>query len=270
MLNTPVVLLIYRRPEPTRRVFEAIAAAKPQKLFVVADGPRLPTDVSLCRAARDITEMVDWPCEQHRHYSDDNMGCKRRVISGLDWVFAQCDEAIILEDDCVPHPTFFDYCQQLLDFYRDDHRVFSVCGAAFFPHPAQYSYTFSRYPEIWGWATWKRAWQTYDADMSNWCDLRKTDWLYRLLGSRPAARFWREVFDSAYAGDIDTWDYQWIFSSWLQGALAAIPNTNLVTNVGFGPDATHTRETTTLAHRPASPIELPLRHPPEPVADRWL
>ena len=170
-----------------------------------------------------------------------NLGGGRRVASGLDWVFENTDEAIILEDDCMPDPTFFPYCEELLRRYRDDERLHMVSGCNVL-EPGRFgahSYYFSRCYHIWGWATWARAWSHYDYKMRQWPALRETDWLERYLGDPTAARIARLFFDETYAGRIDQWDFQWALAGWLRDAVSITPAANLVTNIGFGDGGTH-------------------------------
>jgi hypothetical protein len=269
-LKTPIAFLIFNRPEMTRKVFAEIARAKPERLLIVADGPRTPSESELCRAARAVVAAVDWNCEVLTNYAEVNLGCKRRVSSGLDWVFSLCGEAIILEDDCVPHPTFFRFCEELLERYRDDERVPMICGNSFLSaKPAADRYYFSRYGHVWGWATWRRMWQHYDVTIGAWPQLRETTWLEDVLGEPGAAAYWRSRFEGTYAGEVDTWDYQWFFNCWVQNGLAVIPARNMVTNIGFGEDATHTKAAVeTMSYLPAEPMTFPLRHPEIMVRDR--
>ncbi|HEX8161041.1 MAG TPA: hypothetical protein VF538_04170 [Pyrinomonadaceae bacterium] len=271
-MRTPVAFIIFNRPDVTARVFAEIARARPPKLLVVADGPRAdrPGEREACRAARAVVERVDWDCEVLTNFSDVNLGCRGRVSSGITWVFEQVEEAIILEDDCVPDPTFFRYCDELLEKYRDDERVPMICGSSFLPEkPATHSYYFSRYGHVWGWATWRRAWGHYDVSLAAWPELRGTTWLEDVLGEPAAAAYWRERFDATYAGQVDTWDYQWFFTCWAQNGMAVLPSINLVTNVGFGEDATHTKTAvSTMSYLPAGAIPFPLRHPRYMVRSR--
>jgi hypothetical protein len=270
-MRTPVALFIFNRPEATAKVFAEVARAKPPRLLVVADGPRAdrPGEADRCAAARALVERVDWDCELLTNYSEVNLGCRRRVAGGLDWVFSTIEEAIILEDDCVPHPTFFRYCDELLERYRDDERVMLVSGDNFLPveREARYSYYFSRYALAWGWATWRRAWRHYDVRLKLWPELRGTSWLFDLHGDETAARYWGQVLDEVHAGRIDTWDYQWSFACWASGGLCVTPSANLVSNVGFGAGATHTLNVTPVAGLPAVAMGFPLRHPPHFVRD---
>ena len=288
IFTTPIVLMIFNRPAVIQQVFNEIRKISPAKLFVIADGPRrgMEDDVEQCAAARKILEQVDWECQVLKNYADVNLGCKLRVASGLDWVFSLVEEAIILEDDCLPHPTFFPFCQELLEGYRDDKRIMTISGNNF-----QYgqrrttdSYYFSRYPHVWGWATWRRAWKCYDVDMNLWPAVRAGRWLFDILGSRradvkngqchfdvmasmKAIEYWYKIFDSTYEGKINTWDYQLVFASWLQNGLNIMPNVNLVSNIGFGADATHTKVPGRCANMPVKAVVFPLQHPPFIIRD---
>jgi len=270
-LEVPIAFLVFNRPDTTALVFEAIRGAKPQKLLVVADGPRHDRlgESEKCAAVRSIVEQVDWPCEVLKNYAETNMGCKRRVSSGLDWVFDQVEEAIILEDDCMPHPTFFTFCQELLEKYREDERVAMISGDNFqFGHRRTlYSYYFSRYPHIWGWASWRRAWRLYDEKMSLWPEVMSSGWLQDIFPRKRVARFWRDMFSSTHDGQIDTWDHQLTFAFAVNSGLCIVPDRNLVSNIGFGADATHTKQGSRFAEVPVEPMEFPLRHPPFVIRD---
>jgi hypothetical protein len=271
-LKTPVAFFIFNRPETTARVFAEIARAKPPILLVVADGPRadVPGEIERCQAARAIVEQgVDWPCEVLADYADSNLGCKNRVSSGLDCVFESVEQAIILEDDCLPHPTFFRFCEDLLDRYRDDERIMTISGNNFQlgRRRTEYSYYFSRFFHCWGWASWRRAWRHYDVDMNLWPQVRKGGWLTDILVDSPAVKYWTDVFQAAYEGRISSWDYSAVFAQWLRNALTITPNVNLVSNIGFGSDATHTKDSSPLANVPASAVTFPLYHPRSMIRD---
>lgn len=270
-LRTPVALLVFNRPQTTARVFDAIRRARPRRLLVVADGPRpsRPGEADACRATRAVVERVDWPCEVERLYSDENLGCRRRISSGLDWVFERAEEAIVLEDDCLPDPTFFPYCAELLERYRDDERVGFVSGTSYQSgvRRGPHSYFFSRYPHVWGWAGWRRTWRRYDVGMVRWPELRDAGWLDRLHDRRWVRGFWLRMFDETHAGRNDTWDYQLVFALQAAGALSVTPNVNLVSNIGFGAGATKTTRRNRFAEMPTAPIALPLSHPPAVARD---
>jgi hypothetical protein len=266
MLTTPVVLIIFRRPDTTQKVFDAIRKVAPTQLFVIADGARRDRDgeAEKCAATRAIIDQVDWDCQVLTNYSEQNLGCGRRVYTGLNWVFEQVEEAIILEDDCLPHVTFFEYCQELLERYRYDHRIFSISAQDFTQQRFSqgYSYYFSHYPHSWGWATWRRAWQHCDLDLKLWNQLPQAEILYNVLQDTRAVRFWLAALRQLAEGRIDTWDFQWLLCSWLQNGLSIHPNVNLVTNIGFGQDATHTFEESRLDNLPLAAMSFPMTHPP--------
>lgn len=265
-LKTPVAFIIFNRPDTTERVFAEIAKARPPKLLVVADGPRenRAGEAEKCAATRAIIDRLDWDCEVLTNYSDRNLGCKRRVSSGIDWVFEQVEEAIILEDDCVPDPTFFRYCQELLDRYRHDQRIGLISGDnfQFGRRRNDDSYYFSKYIHIWGWATWRDRWAgSYDVTMAKWPRIRDEGWLADIVGNEREAEFWHKIFERVYRGEIDTWDYQWVFANWVEGRSTVLPAINLIKNIGFDANATHTTGDSELANLPSHALTFPLKHP---------
>ncbi len=270
-LSIPVAFFIFNRPDTTERVFAEIARARPPKLLVIADGPRAnrANEAEKCAAARAIIEQVDWDCQVLTRYAEVNLGCKQRVSSGLNWVFQTVDEAIILEDDCLPHPTFFRFCEELLERYRQDERIMMVSGNnfQFGRKRTEYSYYFSRYSHTWGWASWKRAWQHYDVQVKLWPIIRDNHWLEDILGDNRAAKYWEVRFEECYNGLIDTWDFQWAFACWAQSGLSILPNVNLVSNIGFQIGATHTTRRNRLANMPIEAMDFPLHHPPFTIRD---
>lgn len=266
-LTTPVVLIIFNRPDTTEKVFRTIAEAKPPKLLVMADGPR-PNhtgEAEKCAVARAVIERVDWDCEVLTNYADTNMGLKKRVSSGLCWAFEQVDEAIILEDDCLPHPTFFRYCEELLTKYRHDTRIGAISGSNFQRgrNETGYSYYFSRYFHCWGWATWGRSCTLFDSAISLWPQVRDDGWLEGVFERPEEVDYWSKVFESLYGGKIDSWAYAWVFMSLVQNTLNILPTVNLVSNIGFGPHATHTTQSAGIgANTPIDAMQFPMRHPP--------
>ena len=273
-LTTPVAFLIFNRPETTERVFQAIARARPPKLYVIADGARVGRrgEAEKCAQTRAIVEQVNWPCDVVTNFSAVNLGCRARVASGLDWLFSQVEEAIILEDDCLPHASFFRYCEELLERYRHDERVGMIAGSnfQFGRKTGPGSYYFSKYTHIWGWATWRRAWKYYDVSAKSWPQFLSSGNFDRM--TFPVERsYWRAVYSAVYAGNIDTWDYQWTLACWAQSMLVAVPEVNLVSNIGFGPTATHTLRSSPLANIETTAISWPLEAPAavtaDPVAD---
>ncbi len=250
-MKTPIVFIIFNRPELTQRVFEEIRRARPEILFIIADGPRPHKiqDAELCKQTRAIVEKIDWPCEVHRNYSEINLGCGKRVSSGLDWVFSQCEQAIILEDDCLPSANFFKFCEAMLDLYKNDSQIMSVSG---FSPPIKdlrnlsEDYYFSKLFWMWGWATWKRAWQHYDFKMTEWPKYKESQKLYEHLSEFRMSNQFERDFDNVYynngeIGVVDTWDFQFVFSHFFHESIVIKPKYNLIENIGIGHhDATHT------------------------------
>ena len=219
-LTTPVAFIIFNRVDTAIQVFERIREAKPSKLLVIADGPRenKVNEAEKCQQCRDIIKKVDWECEVLTNYSDVNLGCKTRVSSGLDWVFENVEEAIILEDDCLPDVGFFRFCQEMLLRYRGQDRVMAISGTNILYGTEKISdsvedesYYFSNVTGIWGWATWKRAWEKYDINMKSWPKIKESKILYNVFNDR-TAEFWTKVFQDTYDGKISTWDYQWCYT----------------------------------------------------------
>jgi len=275
----PVLFLVFNRPDTTERVFEAIRQARPPRLYVAADGPRAgrPGEAERCETVRRIATAVDWPCELVTLLRDENLGCKRAVSSAITWFFESEAEGIILEDDCLPDPSFFPYCDALLEHYRGDERVMCISGDNFISphwHPEE-SYYFSRYAHIWGWASWARAWRHYSVDLG----LPGAPPMDSVLGNTfpdsPHVRaHWRSLLHRVRDGQIDTWDYQWAFALWSRQGVSCMPRENLISNIGFGAGATHTTSPESkLASLPVHPLELPLRHPAQvavsTAADLW-
>ena len=270
--TTPIAFIIFNRPESTRQVFNAIRAARPQQLFVIADAPRLdrPDDIWKCAATRAIIDEVDWECEVFKNYADENMGCGLRPASGLDWVFKLVETAIILEDDCLPDSTFFPYCTELLTRYYDELQVMHISGNnfQFGQQRGDCSYFYSRYTHHWGWATWRRAWQYFDYDLVKWPDLRSTDWLNTLLDTPAAVIYWQRIFDEVYHTDkLHIWDYQWTFACWQHDGLCILPQVDLVSNIGFNAEGTHTIRQNQFADLPLNEMQFPLQHPPAIIRD---
>jgi hypothetical protein len=265
-LETAVALLLFRRPEETARVFERIRDARPRQLFLIADGPRPGNeeDARGCEEARAVVERVDWPCDVVRDFAEQNLGLKRRIPSGLDRVFGEAPEAIILEDDCLPHPSFFRYCEELLERYRDDERIVHIAGSQLLQNPpARASYHFSRYVHVWGWASWRRAWDLYDVELSDWhaaSEAERENRLREMFEEADERRYWGWVWD--HSPEIDNWDAQWSHVGLSDGRLSVNPNRNLISNIGFSTDATNaTADPLGIAGRPLEGIEPPLQHP---------
>jgi hypothetical protein len=264
-MKTAVAFIIFNRPDITARIFESIRQAKPPLLLVIADGPRASKqgEQEKCDATRAIIDNVDWDCEVKTNYSDVNLGCKKRVSSGLDWVFENVEEAIILEDDCLPSYSFFNFCEEMLDKYREDERIMIVsgCNLQMGNSRTSYSYFFGKCGNIWGWASWRRAWRHYDVNMSTWPDYKDKNIVDSFFDSPQEKKYFSAIYDKIYNNKIDTWDIQWGYAIWTQHGLSITPDINLISNIGFGGEATHTKVDNGLANLPHGEIGE-IQHPP--------
>ena len=269
-IKTPVILIIYKKSETTEKVINVLRQVKPPKLLVIADGPKQnqPEDFDKCMQARAIIDKVDWDCEVIKNYSDTNLRGPWRVSSGLDWAFSIVEEAIILEDDCIPDLTFFRFCEELLEKYKGEEQVMMICGdnAHRYKPTEDYSYYFSRYTLIWGWATWRRAWKLFDFTLKIWPNKKDEDWLYTKLQDPRVVEHWSNKFQGNYDGN-KHWDNAWMFSVWVNNGLCIHPAANLVSNIGFGADATHTKRKNQRMAVPTKAMIFPLTHPPTIVRD---
>lgn len=265
----PVLFIIFSRPETTARVFAAIREARPPRLYVAADGarPDRPGEAGACAAARAAATAVDWPCEVKTLFREKNLGCKGAVSSAISWFFEHEEEGIILEDDCLPDGSFFDYCGELLERYRNDEKVMHIGGANFQDGISRGSgsYYFSAYAHVWGWASWRRAWKRYNLSLEGYAG-RKL--FLEVFGEKAPAAYWEKVMQGVRDGKVNTWDYQWLYSIWASGGLAVVPNTNLITNIGFGQGSTHLANAASrFANMPRGSLNQPLSHPASVVKD---
>ena len=279
-LTAPVLLIVFNRPQTTRRVFEAVRHARPARLYVAADGPRpdRPADAARCAETRAlVTEGVDWPCEVHTLFRHENRGCGLGPSEAISWFFEQEPEGIILEDDCLPSSSFFRFCAELLARYRHNARVMHIGGGNFSsearrPVPARAdSYHFSGRVHSWGWASWRRAWQHFDFDLTQLPELRRNGILAKHYSSLLERVYWLRKFEKVRAEmkSAHIWDYQWHFAVAAQGGLTIVPSVNMMTNIGFGDDATHTLDTQAqLAHPAAGELTFPLKHPASMTRNR--
>jgi cephalosporin hydroxylase len=267
-MKSAVLFLVFNRPDTTKEVFNAIKAAKPPRLYVAADGIRGDRDgeAERCQQVRRFATDVDWPCELYTRFSEQNLGCKVAVSSAIDWFFSYEEEGIIVEDDVLPLASFFSFCDELLERYRYNDKVTMISGCNLMTerYSTTESYFFSRYCHIWGWATWRRSWSDYDVAMDSWPSWSMQDGLADIaVHSLSAKKYWQDIFNAMYFGQIDTWDYQWVYSCWRRGGLSVVPSNNLTRNIGFGADATHTIMNEPACVLEAIPQELsfPLLHP---------
>ena len=271
-MKTPILFLIFNRPDTTREVFKVISNIKPEKLYIAADGPRKNKEGEneKCEQTRLIVNDIDWNCKLNTLFRDENKGCGKAVSEAISWFFANEEEGIILEDDIVPHPDFFPYCEELLEKYRNVDNVKFISGRnyLFGEKVSEYSYYFSAYNHVWGWAGWRKTWDIYDFSLQqkNEKDFEKAIRFY--FDDLNAIRFWKIIFKKMKYGMIDTWDYQLTISLWFDRALSIIPNSNLVRNIGFSVDATHTKKENKLLSEYECESILPIKHPEFVIQNR--
>jgi hypothetical protein len=259
-IKTPIVFIIYNRPEKTERVFSVIKKIKPKYLYIIADGPKNIEDEIKCNLSREITKCIDWEVDLKILEADYNMGNVPRTISGLDWVFSQTDKAIILEDDCIPDISFFYYCETLLEYYNDDHEIMHISGYNILQETPtlESSYFFSKYIlPPWGWATWKRAWEKYNPNMDTWQKHKKE---IHVNISQEHFNTWTNTFEYLRIHKIG-WDIPWNIDIWACSGLGIIPSVNLIENIGFDEEATYTKKRNQFAEIKSKEMKFPLLHP---------
>jgi hypothetical protein len=258
--TTPILFLIFNRPSQTQKVFESIQAIRPKFLFVAADGPRENNihDQEKCKMTRAIIKQIDWECEVKTLFREKNLGCGRAVSSAVTWFFEHVEKGIILEDDCLPITDFFYYCESLLIKYKNDNSIMHIGGRNNLTVKLKYrySYYYSAYTHIWGWATWKRAWDFYNFKIGSLNNFEDSLTFY--FKKKFIRDYWIAMFQQFRINPIDTWDYQWTYTVWKNKGLSILPVVNLVTNIGFGNDATHTKTDSSSKFTKVSSIHLPL------------
>lgn len=265
-VKSPVAMVVFNRYDNAKKVFEEVRKVKPRKLFIIADGPRRGNieDIEKCKKVRSIFNNIDWECEVYKNFSDENLGCSKRPYTGFSWVFEHVEEAIFLEDDCLPNISFFRYCDDLLEKYRYDTRVMLISGTNQLKKwkRKNYSYHFSKFGGIWGWATWKRAWKYFDIEIKQWEDETVRQLLkYRLNKFQYMER--KRIYNNLCNNSNNTtaWDYQWGFARIIQSGVAISPSVNLITNIGTGNDATHTSKESEVSNLDRYEMKFPLVHP---------
>lgn len=271
-MKTAILFLIFNRPDTTFRVFETIRQAKPPRLYIAADGPRenRPGEKELCIETRSIINKIDWECEVKTLFRKTNLGCGKAVSQAITWFFENEEEGIILEDDILAHPDFFPYCEELLSKYRDNESVRFISGRnhLYDKRVNNDSYYFSSINHVWGWATWRSAWQIYSFDLSNLNEKKFNKALNKYYSKRIYKNYWKIIFFQMKNYMIDTWDYQWTISLIYNNSLCIVPNVNLIQNIGFGIDATHTFDVDNKVSEYKGKSILPLVHPSEILLNR--
>jgi len=266
-LSTPVLLIGFNRIGPLRHVFSAVRAARPARLYFAADGPRTEEERARCEEVRALADEVDWPCELRTRFNDRNMGLRKGVSSALDWFFENEEEGIVLEDDTLPVPDFFTFCEELLARYRHDERIWALMGNNLMddwkgPTDGDYYFSAHGYGAPWGWASWRRVWKHYDVDMKLWPQLRESPLLKDFFLNGREEEVARIIFERVHSGVMNSWSYQLDLTRIANHGLNILPRVNLVDNIGFDGDGTHTTTADDPRNkRTARSIEGPLRHP---------
>jgi len=242
--KSAVLFVLFNRPDTTQQVFDKIRAAKPKRLYLTADGPRpgFPDDELLCKQTREIVGEIDWNCEVKTLFRDENAGCKNGVSAAITWFFSQEEEGIILEDDCLPASSFFKFCDTLLEKYRHDTRIRHVtgCNLQFGKKWGNGSYYFSNRTHVWGWASWRRAWDDYDINLDKYHGNDIQQQMKNIYDDDLIAESWANIFKELKAGKINSWAYPLDFANFFNNGLVIIPNENLISNIGYNANATHT------------------------------
>jgi hypothetical protein len=265
MFHTPILFIIFRRLSTTKQVFSAIRQIKPARLFVAADGPRLaiPSEAEQCDIVRRyVLDNIDWDCEVKTLFRDENLGCGKSVSGAITWFYDQVEQGVILEDDCVPSMSFFSYCQELLDRYNDNNFIYHIAGY----NPlgitkSAYSYYFARIQHCWGWATWKRAWNKYSYDINEFDNFIKERKMNHIFKQKRDREYWLSIFRKMENHEIDTWDYQWTYAIFKNNGFCINPSENLISNIGFGSDATHTTNSSSLHNNQLRYDMAVIKHP---------
>ncbi len=265
-ITTPVLFIIFNRLDTANRVMENIRKARPNKLYIASDGPRasVENESEVVQHVRDsILKQIDWPCDVKTLFQTQNLGCKKSVSSAINWFFENVKEGIILEDDCVPDISFFEFCQELLEKYRFDEKIGAISGARIEKKTVDgEDYFLSKVPRIWGWATWRRTWKRYDIAMNAWPEFKKQNKIAQIWGAKRYQKYWDDIFDRTFRAEIGTWDYQLVFAFFENNLMCICPKVNLVSNIGFIQSSTHTNIANhDVSALPTQSIEFPLKHP---------
>lgn len=277
MFETPVLFIVFNRPEITAKTLSVIKEVKPKYLYIAADGPRKnrPDDAEKCKKVKEVIhEMVDWDCELKTLYREENRGCGHGPAEAITWFFDHVEQGIILEDDCLPAKSFFRFCEELLKKYKDDDKVWWISGSNFFGkwYTKKASYSLSNFGPLWGWATWRNYWENFDYSAEGWFTKTGKENVRKSLNNNLYYKYFSKVFDRYFEiTKDDVWDYQFLFSRFNHGGVTIIPSANQITNIGFGENATHTRSNSAINPQ-VYEIKFPLQHPKKNVDNLfdWL
>lgn len=265
-LKTPILFLTFNRLDTTKRVFEVIKEVRPQRLYIASDGPResVAGESFKVKMVRDyLVANIDWGCDVRVLFKDKNLGCKVAVSDSIDWFFKNEERGIILEDDCLPDKSFFQFCEELLERYENNEEISVISGNNINKEKiGDFDYYFSKIPRVWGWATWRKKWEKYDLAMSNFTSFKERCLVKEIWSNKNVQEYWLDILNEVYENKIDTWDYQLTFSLFVNKCFSICPNDNLVSNIGFGKEFTNTA----LVDKRVSGIEtkrmfFPINHP---------
>jgi hypothetical protein len=240
--KVPVLLLIFNRLETVKKVLNEISIYKPEVLFIASDGARSnrPDETLIVDEVRKyVLDQINWKCEVKTLFRDKNLGCGIAVSTAITWFFNSVEKGIILEDDCLPLPGFFEFCQEMLHYYDDNEKIYEVAGSNLQGGKIRGSgsYYFSNYGGIWGWATWARAWNKYTLEMKSYKEFKQSRRIESIFADVLQQQYWINTFDNVY--NLDTWDYQWLYTVWANNGICIVPNSNLIKNIGFTSGGTH-------------------------------
>lgn len=271
-LNTAVLFLVFNRFELTAKVFKTIQKARPPRLYIASDGFRenvVGEKENVDNIRKFLIENINWDCEVFTLFREKNLGCKNAVSGAITWFFKNEEMGIILEDDCIPSKSFFWYCEELLDRYKDSKDVYFIsgCGEPQLANEMNSDYSFTQYCFVWGWASWRRVWDKYDVDILDW-EKNKKNLISNISDSTNTQRYWKRAFQQVYDSKMDTWDYQLSYLILKNSGKCIIPRINLVSNIGFGENATHTmNKDDNFANRMTSNFKFPIKHPDKKIID---
>lgn len=260
--NTPILFIIFNRPDTTQKVFDEIRKIKPKYLFIAADGARNESEQSLCHETRNIVNQIDWDCELKTLFQEKNLGCKIGVSTAINWFFDNVEQGIILEDDCLPSSSFFYFCKDILEKYYSNSDIMHICGTSFARGKNNKdTYYFSKYAHVWGWATWRRSWRLYDLKIDDFDNFFNNNKLLKIYNDSLINDYFKKIFYLTRSNKIDTWDYQWLFTIWNHNGIVITPHMNLISNIGFGENATHTKNKDNFLSNMKSNIISEIKHP---------
>lgn len=262
MYKIPILILVYNRPDTFKKLIYCLKKIQPKKIYIRGDGPVNADDVIKINAVKKTILRINWNCKILTNFNKINIGCRGSVSSGIDWFFSTEKMGVILEDDCLPNTSFFKFCEILLKRFRYNKKIYTISGSNFQNKiTTDNDYYFTKYPHCWGWATWARAWKSYDQNLSFWTKWKKTDKWKKYIKLTIEKKYWEKIFNNVLKKKIDSWAYVWTASVWYKNGVAIVPKTSLINNIGFDDRATHTQNSQTKSISNLKNLKFPLKHP---------